>query len=635
MDPQTPPATPQDDVLRELSPLALREKMQQQAAGAVSRDDLLELAAQKPRSTLILPEQNVPDRVEVERAAGARFENAAAQPVAPVRPPVFPVAQPAAPERVVAPARETQVFVQKEAPKQVVQGPFPVAPMRPVTPAREEVVKVKPPREPRIRAPRVGGGIRPLPIILGLVGGVVFAVLVLFGLVLFRGARIPVLYMAWTKLSPNGIEVAKTATKQLTSEAYQLSAVTISLKKEVAVAVTTTESTTEESAVTPDSVPQPDELLEDDAEVIEEVESPAVYFSALTSKLTEARFSPEESRYAGDIALNTDTATTPFQVAVARSDGKFQAVFPLANTTTREVHAASVQKTILPTVLAPIPLDQLLGKVGAVQQYRGGRESVSYLYSITPASINDLFPAGSMLKNPQLSVLYPTRKAAYPSVYQFSAEVTLGAEVYQYSVQGTAAPAAGELSETLRQVDVSSEEKISVKDFIASLGFSPSLFPDVDAIDAEDPNTRSFEPLSPTGTSTTTIKAPITTTPALTADTPEARTRDAQRAADLTLLEKVLTEYAKRRGAYPISSKAAPFEQVQSSNALLSGLVPDFLISLPIDPVPLTFWYEYASDGTTYTLRSVAESPQTSGAKKGVAFYYLERSGTLTQSSTN
>lgn len=100
----------------------------------------------------------------------------------------------------------------------------------------------------------------------------------------------------------------------------------------------------------------------------------------------------------------------------------------------------------------------------------------------------------------------------------------------------------------------------------------------------------------------------------------QIKKRDAIRKADLNNLAYALEKYFADKNAYPISSDTIKTNQL---SALKDALVPDYLQSLPIDPLDPDYWYGYNSDGFTYHLTSIIEDALTS-AKQGKNVRYQE-----------
>jgi len=87
-----------------------------------------------------------------------------------------------------------------------------------------------------------------------------------------------------------------------------------------------------------------------------------------------------------------------------------------------------------------------------------------------------------------------------------------------------------------------------------------------------------------------------------------AQERDSQRVNDLNALITAAEKYKDEYGFYPITTTV---EKTNQSTLLRNALVPDFIDSLPQDPLDPQYWYGYNSDGYTVTVTSIVESNQT------------------------
>lgn len=83
----------------------------------------------------------------------------------------------------------------------------------------------------------------------------------------------------------------------------------------------------------------------------------------------------------------------------------------------------------------------------------------------------------------------------------------------------------------------------------------------------------------------------------------QARGRDAERKADLRLIESKLAEYNADEGAYP---EAVSTESIADSLAEING-IPEDALEDPTNTDPHIYTYE--SDGSTYTLTARLERP--------------------------
>lgn len=88
----------------------------------------------------------------------------------------------------------------------------------------------------------------------------------------------------------------------------------------------------------------------------------------------------------------------------------------------------------------------------------------------------------------------------------------------------------------------------------------------------------------------------------------QARARDAERKADVRLIESKLAEYNADNGEYPTAA---------AGTAIATGLAP--IDGIPADALedPGTTDYTYESDGATYTLTATLESDGTTYTRTG------------------
>jgi hypothetical protein len=162
--------------------------------------------------------------------------------------------------------------------------------------------------------------------------------------------------------------------------------------------------------------------------------------------------------------------------------------------------------------------------------------------------------------------------------------------------------------------------ELSLVNFIGQLGISSlALLPNSVTVET-DQGEQSAVAETPSGSVISTVGAAITSIPSAPTQpaSDEAKKRDEQRKKDIASI-------AKANGAFPVSSLA----QTVSSTTLFTALVPTYLTAMPVDPLASSYWYEYESSGTTYTLRSVLENADdgATGVKKGSIFTYYELTG--------
>jgi len=112
-----------------------------------------------------------------------------------------------------------------------------------------------------------------------------------------------------------------------------------------------------------------------------------------------------------------------------------------------------------------------------------------------------------------------------------------------------------------------------------------------------------------------------TPTPTITTPVIVVNKNDATRKTDLVNLKTALTKYFDAKQSYPISTT---FSKTSDPDTSLKVLVPDYISSLPVDPLSPNNWYGYKSiDGKSFTLTAVLEdeSDQT-GVMEGLVFLY-------------
>ena len=117
-------------------------------------------------------------------------------------------------------------------------------------------------------------------------------------------------------------------------------------------------------------------------------------------------------------------------------------------------------------------------------------------------------------------------------------------------------------------------------------------------------------------------KKPAVVTPVEKTPVVVVNKNDATRKTDLINLKTVLNQYFLAKQSYPIS---ATVSKTSDSDSPLKVLVPDYLTSLPIDPLSPTNYYGYKSvDGKSFQLTAVLEDQSDqSGTTIGSFFLYV------------
>ena len=97
-----------------------------------------------------------------------------------------------------------------------------------------------------------------------------------------------------------------------------------------------------------------------------------------------------------------------------------------------------------------------------------------------------------------------------------------------------------------------------------------------------------------------------------------AKARDARRAQDLRTFQAALELYYENNQHYPIWEAGGGFQDSAASSTLAAALVPDYLSSLPKDPLIKKYVYYYKSDSTGSLYKGIAYL-ETEGAKQEYA----------------
>ena len=424
-------------------------------------------------------------------------------------------------------------------------------------------------------------------VILGLLAATLY-VLVL------RGTRIPLLYPAISHLAADGLSERDRAVKAVTqATSYQYastSQIALKLKSGGATSLSG-------GAVAP--VP-----------------------TVTTTLQTAVASLPTEGLSAKTIVAGPGKLPVP--LLFVSGDPNWKIRLPLDTTPTdQQVSAAAMRSSFLPAAILPIRLSTILKSATAVTSYgqetSGTQRLAVYGYSLDPKQIATALPNGVAASDASATVTYPWGSDR-PAQAAVSMTLTDGSIAYSYAsllnYQNWDEPV---LDADLSGLAKSSGTDLSVSDLIAHLGFAAGSLPGSDAVTAPAP----VAALVPAAQFTTQLLPVITATPPppASAITDAMTVNDTQRKADLKLLQLALERYSTDHAGYP---KSDALEQVQSSQTLLSALVSKYLTALPIDPSRTVYWYEYQSDGKTYSLRSVAENPADPSAKLGTFYHYFE-----------
>ncbi len=477
--------------------------------------------------------------------------------------------------------------------------PVPTTPMMPVPPANPAAPEVRKDNPILVGGKKKGNPLRLLLVIvvfLGLVGGG------LTGAV-YGGIRIPVLYTAISKISPDGMTLALNAKEFVQMRAYQAVGVTNVTQ--------VVESTTTElpggntgGAV---KVALVKAVISQNSAQVEAGEKPSWMMSA-------------------DVTIN-EGEPVPLVLDSAAAGGTLGAVFP-NNAVTKQatVPAIDLAKHPLFTSLRPDLISAILASATNAHDYVNGKASTGervarYTYTLDPTIFAKAFPDGALtFTEPEAQVGYAWGTGA---PIAFTLGVTATYQSHKYTVTGNwklsnwDGTTPEELATAVAPLHTGSDTvvipAISAQQFLAQLGITDNLPAPVSQTGA----------LEPTGIAIASVGDPITTVPAAsTASAQDALTRDNQRKLDLELIQEALAAYQAKEGKYPV---VTPYQQTRSSKTLFAALVPKYLGKMPVDPLAEVYWYEYSStDGSDYLLRSVAENTVDVDAKKGAAFSYFE-----------
>ncbi|MBI3261225.1 type II secretion system protein GspG [Candidatus Berkelbacteria bacterium] len=130
-------------------------------------------------------------------------------------------------------------------------------------------------------------------------------------------------------------------------------------------------------------------------------------------------------------------------------------------------------------------------------------------------------------------------------------------------------------------------------------------------------------PSDTTATATSTPSTPSTlgATSSTTA-TETVQTRDAIRKKDLATIQTYLESYFNEKGSYPTSPTVARLND--STNSVVTALVPKYTSALPRDPKDPEYFYGYKSlNGKTYTLSARLENTaDPEGKQEGTIYLY-------------
>ncbi len=372
----------------------------------------------------------------------------------------------------------------------------------------------------------------------------------------------------------------------------------------------------------------------------------------LKSQMGQGEFSEKGANHVALLAL-TVNQNDPIQLALkekpASTDTDNWSMYFSSNDKPQlsSIKSSLVAKSLLLPILQPIPLEKLLtlptGELAYQKQVgtKAGTVLSAHKYTVASDKLKDYFPASAVLENFTLTSRYTwaqgTTPAAQTSTADLEGKVTYLQKTYNYTAKwrygswDQAIDASGDTSGAIAKVTgIEVPTPTSMASATALMGILnltslPNTLTEAEggSVSTTTGGGNSGSAITPTGEGITvagskiTVAPPVPTKPAST----EAKARDTQRIKDLADIKQALTAYKTAKGSYPVSITLL---QTAEGGVLLSELVPTYLTKLPIDPTKTTYWYEYTSTGSSFTLRAVAEDPESATVKKGSIYPYFE-----------
>lgn len=574
-----------------------------------TREELIKTAAQVSSDPFILPKPPVapppppaPAPRPVPVMTPPPLPPVTPQPARPLSPPPPPVSRPmpSTPSPLATPARPLPTTP-------------PVFPGQPMMAGSTKSLPQTPPTATPLPAPggtqvstRPQAPRRSTPIGLAL-AGLMVAVLLLGGgayVLALMGTRIPVLYPVVTGLKTSGVDVSKDAKAYLTKQS--------SYQQYGELSITSKDSSSKPSLPTGDST----------TATLTAARNAVTNSSPLVYDLALGRLVGKEG-----ITLDSNSELAVY-VRTAGTDATGLWTVNLPSSTANPlitVKDADLKQSLLYPLLQPVPLPDILAAVSKETGYQkiSGQQVAHYTYTLNASSLAKYLPEGGTFSQLTAEVYY-SWKTSEPLLAIVNGTFTYQNVTYQlqqhFDYHNWGQTLATDTDAYLAAVtgdDTSSKPvSASVSKLVDELGVSLATIPNTIPAATETA-------ITPSGEKITAVTSPITTVPTGIAATATATAivRDTQRLSDLSDLKKALQKYKTKEGNYPITTGLV---QTRSSQTLLDALVPTYLTAMPVDPLPNTFWYEYKSDGSTFTLRSVAEDKTNAQAKAGKAFSYFE-----------
>lgn len=623
-----------DDESEALSPFHILQQHQpnsqpsQAAPSSLSKDELIKLASTLPAQSFHLPSGEVlnntiisemppPPDPTVLRTPSNPLE-LETPPVTPTSPPPPPVAPSVSPLSVEPPVVSTPPF----------QAPPSVASMPPPPPQN----KTFPVDAPKSKSNSRIGLYAIIGLIIGLIilGGGAYALAE-------NGVRVPILYTKVSGLPSSGISLNQAALKKLSAyKNYQgAGELDISVQNSGKVKTPTAGLTT------------------------------GGLISYLQSKYSIAVWDTQTNKVQAIASISSDIPKNVGLGIDATASNDFLSLYFPTNISMKnfKLNITDPKSSLLYPVLVPISgiddLNLVQKELGYQKKKVNGLSTAAYNFSVDQSTLANFLPSGAQIKSSSLEIDYAWQQEL-PVSSSINIDFTYLSREYvlqeswnfgNWDLPVSSANAAS-LAPLLTE-KTANLQTISLVDTIANLGFQSNSLPVQSSIanstNSNNASTPSSSPtptasqapaqvtaspgiaatptngaLVPSGEAISSLLSPLSTVPSINYNQPvtsAATARDAQRLKDLQELQKALQSYKSSVGSYPVTNG---FEQTRSSESLFSALVPNYLFEMPVDPLNNSYYYAYSSDGTSYTLRAVAEDAKASGAIAGPDHYYFE-----------
>lgn len=606
--------------LSALSPMAVLEKKNNFVPSSLSREELLKHASEAPTSTFILPENpSLPQPTPSPAPPSNSLKPVLPSP--PVTPlPISPVKP--SPEVIsITPIRNSLPLPEPLTPPTPPLQPSPPIPpvgtlhlnknFFPTPPDTTSVpnAAIPLPTSPKTSSSKVG-----IIAVLGLMIGLLFLGGSAYALAL-NGTRIPVLYSMVSGLPGDGQKLSQAALGVVRSKkTYQLGP----------------ETTIQVGVKASDQKPD----IPNNTTSLQSLPGKLVSLKS-TTKNALVTISNKGMVSQQQVSVDQGSAIpVSLQTAGGNFNTDWTAYFSTGVVNLVSFSGDDLKKTLLYPVLRPISLSNLLEAVQTEQDYQkisvDGKPVASYIYQLDPTKLAEVMPEGATSSGTAEIGYY--WKTGLPAYAKLSGEVVYQKVTYTYESalkfegfgQSFSDNTQAELSNLTNPTEVPTP--VSALQFASYLGVAPGSLPS--SLAGSDTGLLEGSPsgpvVAPTGEGVIQPEQSIILTPPVPASpaSSEAKQRDIQRKKDLTDLQSALERYKTVHGSYPISKG---LEQTVSSNTLIDSLIPDYMTKIPIDLLKNTYWYEYQSDGPTFSIRSVSEDGSDSEAKQGAVYYYFER----------